>query len=163
MSILNLTYFEIFDIDIGIAIDTNDLEKKYLKLQKQFHPDKYASASNVEKTMAARISTHINDGYKTLSSLVSRVDYILKINNYSISENQTFKNNNFLLEQLEFSEKIEKLDKNKYPIIKEEINNKISNLIVQMKSNLINQEFDILYDNISMIKFYDKNIKEISE
>ena len=163
MSILNLTYFEIFDIDIGISIDTNDLEKKYLKLQKQFHPDKYVSASNVEKTMAARISTHINDGYKTLSSLVSRVDYILKINNFSISENQTFKNNNFLLEQLEFSEKIEKLDKTKYPIIKEEINNKIANLIVQMKSNLINQEFDILYDNISMIKFYDKNIKEISE
>ena len=85
MSILNLTYFEIFDIDIGISIDTNDLEKKYLKLQKQFHPDKYASASNVEKTMAARISTHINDGYKTLSSLVSRVDYILKINNFSNS------------------------------------------------------------------------------
>ena len=68
-----------------------------------------------------------------------------------------------MLEQLEFSEKIEKLDKTKYAIIKEEINNKISNLIVQMKSNLINQEFGILYDNISMIKFYDKNIKEISE
>ena len=91
------------------------------------------------------------------------MDYILKINNFSISENQTFKNNKFLLEQLEFSEKIENLDKKEYPIIKEEINNKISNLIDQMKSNLINQEFDNLYDNISMIKFYDKNIKEISE
>ena len=163
MSILNLTYFEIFDIDINIIIDTGELESKYLKLQTNFHPDKYASASNVEKTMAARISTHINDGYKTLSDLVLRVDYILKINNYSISENKTFKNNSFLMEQLEFSEKIEKTYKSEYPSIRKEIENKISDLIFQMKSNLTNKEFDNLYDNISMVKFYKKNINEIRE
>tara|TARA_B100001079_G_scaffold247574_1_gene236960 strand:- start:147 stop:638 length:492 start_codon:yes stop_codon:yes gene_type:complete len=162
MSILNLTYFEIFDINIDISIDTNELEKKYLKLQTKFHPDKYASASNIEKTMAARISTHINDGYKTLSSLILRVDYILKINNFSISEHQTFKNSNFLTEQLELSEKIERTDKIDFPIIQEEIKQKISNLITEMKSNLINQEFDILYDNISMIKFYEKNLNQLS-
>ncbi len=163
MSILNLTYFEIFDIDINIIIDTGELESKYLKLQTNFHPDKYASASNVEKTMAARVSTHINDGYKTLSDLVLRVDYILKINNYSISENKTFKNNSFLMEQLEFSEKIEKTNKSEYPCIRKEIENKISDLIFQMKSNLTNKEFDNLYDNISMVKFYKKNINEIRE
>ena len=69
MSILNLTYFEIFDIDIGITIDQIELEHKYLKLQTKFHPDRYTSASNVEKAMAARVSTHINDGYRTLKDL----------------------------------------------------------------------------------------------
>ncbi len=163
MSILNLTYFEIFDIDIDISIDMDELENKYLSLQKKFHPDKYASASNIEKTMAARISTHINDGYKTLSSLVLRVDYILKINNFSVSDHQTFKNSNFLKEQLEFSDKIERTNKNNFPIIREEINRKILDIIIEMKLNLVNQEFDTLYDNISMIKFYEKNINQISE
>ena len=162
MSILNLTYFEIFDIDINISIDTNDLEKKYLMLQSKFHPDKYASSSKIEKTMAARVSTHINDGYRTLSNLVSRVDYILEIKKFSISEHQTFKNSNFLNEQIELSERIEKSDLSEYQTIKEEIKNKISNLIIEMQSNLINKEYDNLYDNISMIKFYEKNINQIS-
>ena len=39
MSPLNLTYFEIFDVEINISIDLNDLDLKYLKLQSKFHPD----------------------------------------------------------------------------------------------------------------------------
>ncbi len=163
MSILNLTYFEIFDIDIGITIDQIELEHKYLKLQTKFHPDRYTSASNVEKAMAARVSTHINDGYRTLKDLALRVDYILKINHFSVSENKTFKNNNFLKEQLEFSEKLEDLDNFEFSYLEEELKTKISSLMIQMESNLINKEFDILHENISMIKFYQKNIKQISK
>ncbi len=163
MSILNLTYFEIFDMSEDISIDMDDLNQKYLKLQSKFHPDKYASASNIEKTMAVRISTHVNDAYKTLSDLVLRVDYILKINNFSISDHQTFKNKNFLSEQLELSEKIDNADKSKISIIENEINNKIINLTSEMKSNLVSKDLDTLYDNISMIKFYQNNINKLKD
>ena len=162
MSPLNLTYFEIFDIEINISINLNDLESKYLKLQSNFHPDKFVKASTIEKTMAVRISTHINDGYKILKDLVSRVDYILKINNFVIDENKTFKNSNFLIEQMELSERITDTDKSKYNDIKMEIKNKISLLIIEMKKNLFDKEFDILHQNNSMIKFYKNNINQIS-
>ena len=162
MSPLNLTYFEIFDIEINISINLNDLESKYLKLQSNFHPDKFVKASKIEKTMAVRISTHINDGYKILKDLVSRVDYILKINNFVIDENKTFKNSNFLVEQMELSERITETDKSKYDDIKMEIKNKISLLIIEMKKNLFDKEFDILHQNNSMIKFYKNNINQIS-
>jgi hypothetical protein len=36
MSPLNLTYFEIFDIEINISINLNDLESKYLKTAIEF-------------------------------------------------------------------------------------------------------------------------------
>jgi molecular chaperone HscB len=162
MSPLNLTYFEIFDIEINISINLNDLESKYLKLQSNFHPDKFVKASAIEKTMAVRISTHINDGYKILKDLVSRVDYILKINNFVIDENKTFKNSNFLVEQMELSERITDTDKSKYDDIKMEIKNKISLLIIEMKKNLFDKEFDILHQNNSMIKFYKNNINQLS-
>ena len=45
---------------------------------------------------------------KHLKDLVSRVDYIIRINNYSIDENKTFKNASFLNEQMLLSEKISK-------------------------------------------------------
>ena len=113
--------------------------------------------------MAARISTHINDGYKILGDLTTRVDYILKINNFTTDENITFKNNQFLIEQMELTEMINNSDKKQYNNIKKEIKAKIASLILDMKNNLSTGDFDILYQNNSMIKFYKKNINQLSK
>lgn len=163
MSVLKLTYFELFDISVNIILDLNELNNKYLKLQSKFHPDKYSNASAIEKTMAARISTHINDGYKILADLESRVDYILKINNFSIDENKTFKNKSFLIEQMKLTEKINESNITVHDDIKNDIKNKISSLIINMKDNLSKKDFDILHENNSMIKFYKKNIRQLSK
>ena len=163
MSVLKLTYFELFNINVNITLDLIELNNKYLKLQTKFHPDKYSKASAVEKTMAARISTHINDGYKILGDLTTRVDYILKINNFTTDENITFKNNQFLIEQMELTEMINNSDRKQYNNIKKEIKAKIASLILDMKNNLSTGDFDILYQNNSMIKFYKKNINQLSK
>jgi DnaJ-domain-containing protein 1 len=113
--------------------------------------------------MAARISTHINDGYKILGDLTTRVDYILKINNFTTDENITFKNNQFLIEQMELTEMINNSDRKQYNNIKKEIKAKIASLILDMKNNLSTGDFDILYQNNSMIKFYKKNINQLSK
>ena len=60
MSLLNLNYFEIFGIEAQITIDIEHLNKKYLTLQSEFHPDKFINASNLERSMATRVSTYIN-------------------------------------------------------------------------------------------------------
>ncbi len=163
MTVLKLTYFELYDISVNITLDLNELNSKYLKLQTKFHPDKYSNSSAMEKSMAARISTHINDGYKVLGNLTSRVDYILKINNFTMDENKTFKNNQFLIEQMELTEKINKSNQTQQDDIKNYIKEKISSLILDMKDNLSNKDFDILYENNSMIKFYKKNINQLSK
>ena len=162
MSLLNLNYFEIFDIDEEITIDIKALNERYLVLQSKFHPDKFVNTSNIEKSMATRMSTHINDAYSTLKDLVSRVDYILEINNFSIDENKTFKNTSFLNEQMILSERISQANSDDFSIIKNEISIKIKNLISEMKSNLCNKDFDILHENNSMVKFYKKNIHQLS-
>lgn len=162
MSILNLNYFEIFDIEVEISINIDQLNKKYFSLQSKFHPDKFADSSNLEKSMATRISTYINDGYNTLSDFVSRVDYILRINDFIIDDNQTLKNSSFLSEQMIISDKISEAQPNEYAQIKNEITEKIKLLIPKMKNNLSNHEFDILYQNNSMMKFYKKNINQLS-
>lgn len=162
MSLLNLNYFEIFGIEAQITIDIEHLNKKYLTLQAEFHPDKFVNASNLEKSMATRISTYINDAYNTLSDLVERVDYILQINNYSKEEHTTFKNTNFLADQMMLSEKIENANPSQYKGIQNEISIEIKTIILEMQNNLNNRDFDILYENNSMIKFYKKNIRQLS-
>ena len=162
MSLLNLNYFEIFGIEAQITIDIEHLNKKYLTLQSEFHPDKFVNASNLEKSMATRISTYINDAYNTLSDLVERVDYILQINNYSKEEHTTFKNTHFLTDQMMLSYEKSKEKINHYKDIKNEISIEIKKIISDMINNLSNREFDILYENNSMVKFYKNNIRQLS-
>ena len=162
MSLLNLNYFEIFGIEAQITIDIEYLNRKYLTLQSEFHPDKFVNASNLEKSMATRIPTYINDAYNTLSDLVERVDYILQINNYTKEEHTTFKNTNFLTDQMMLSEKIENANPSQYKDIQNEISIEIKTIILEMQNNLNNRDFDILYENNSMIKFYKKNIRQLS-
>ena len=162
MSLLNLNYFEIFGIEAQITIDIEHLNSKYLTLQSEFHPDKFVNASNLEKSMATRVSTYINDAYNTLSDLVERVDYILQINNYSKEEHTTFKNTNFLTDQMMLSEKIENANPSQYKDIQKEISIEIKTIILEMENNLSNRDFDILFENNSMIKFYKKNIRQLS-
>ena len=131
-------------------------------MQTEFHPYKFVNASNLEKSMATRISTYINDAYNTLSDLVERVDYILQINNYSKEEHTTFKNTNFLTDQMMLSEKIENANPIQYKDIQNEISVEIKTIISEMQNNLNNRDFDILYENNSMIKFYKKNIRQLS-
>ena len=73
-----------------------------------------------------------------------------------------FKNTSFLNEQMILSERISQANSDDFSIIKNEISIKIKNLISEMKSNLCNKDFDILHENNSMVKFYKKNIHQLS-
>ena len=162
MSTLNLNYFELFGLNIEVSLELEELNKKYLILQAKFHPDKFINSSNMEKSLATRNSTYINDAYNTLKDLVSRVDYILKINNYNVDENKTFKNTDFLTMQIDLSEKITQCKSTEHAQIKEELVIKIKQLISEMEKNLSDKKFDILHENISMVKFYKKSISNLS-
>ena len=64
-----------------------------------------------------QISSHINDAYTTLGDLVKRIEYILKINNFSQDESITLKDEKFLLEQIEYNEFIEDIKNKNWQIL----------------------------------------------
>ena len=64
---------------------------------------------------------------------------------------------------MELTEKINESNITVHDDIKNDIKNKISSLIINMKDNLSKKDFDILHENNSMIKFYKKNIRQLSK
>ena len=58
------------------------------------------------------------------------------------------------------SEKIENANPIQYKDIQNEISIEIKTIILEMQNNLNNRDFDILYENNSMIKFYKKNLRD---
>ena len=164
MNILKQNFFELFGIPVSIEVNHIELDKKYKILQQQFHPDNFSNSTNNEKRVALQISSQINDGYIILSNLISRIEYILKINNFIQDESKTIQDSKFLSKQIELSEFLESIDYsnvNNLNSHKLEINNFINELTNIINSNIIDKNFSEAWINLSKIKFYNNHLNQI--
>ena len=67
-----LNPFEIFGLVPKFELDEDQLQKKYLEVQRKVHPDRFASASDAEKRVAEQWAALINDAYHKLNDPVER-------------------------------------------------------------------------------------------
>ena len=165
MDILKKNFFELFNLDISIDINKSELDEKVKILQSKFHPDKYASGSDLEKRLALQISSHVNDGYKILSDIVLRIEYILKIKNFIKDESKTINDINFLQEQIDYNELVESLKENNDNDLIDRHLEKVKVLLKEtidnIKLSFKSKDFEDMWQNLSKLRFYIKNINEL--
>ncbi len=104
-------YFELFNLPLVFLIDQDKLEDTYLKLQASFHPDKYASADVLQRSIAAKQSSLINIAYKELLNPTKRATHLLRIISGrgadAFDGENTIADTEFLMEQMKWREAIE--------------------------------------------------------
>lgn len=103
-----MNYFELFGLPSQFNLDGSLLSSQFRELQKQFHPDNFATASERDRLMAVQKAAEINDAYQVLKNPISRAEYILSENGVEIrGEQQTMQDPMFLMEQMELREELE--------------------------------------------------------
>src|SRR2546428_10529347 len=75
----DVDYFAFFGLPRKLWFDTAELEKKFLQLSWQLHPDNFVHATEREKDLSLERSSQLNDAYRTLREPISRVEYLLAI------------------------------------------------------------------------------------
>lgn len=106
---LTQTYFEIFGQKPAFEIDRTALANRYRQLQREFHPDKYASKSAREQLLAMQYAARINEAHNTLRDPVLRAGYLLELAGMEISPEQTTSNAEFLMQQMSLRERLEEV------------------------------------------------------
>ncbi len=76
---LNQNHFELFGLPARFAVDTAALEARYLELQREVHPDRFAAASQAEQRVSTQLATRVNEAYQTLKSPLKRAGYLLQL------------------------------------------------------------------------------------
>lgn len=79
-------HFGFFGLPRKLRIDEVELEKSFYALSRQFHPDYFMSASEVERKASMDRSSMLNDAYRTLRDRVARVTYLLTLEGYREAE-----------------------------------------------------------------------------
>lgn len=103
-----MNYFELFGLPSQFQLDGSLLSSQFRELQKQFHPDNFATASERDRLMAVQKAAEINDAYQMLKNPITRAEYLLAENGIEIrGEQQTMQDPMFLMEQMELREELE--------------------------------------------------------
>ena len=72
-------YFRFFGLTRKLTLSANDLDQRFRGLSRQFHPDYFVNAPPAERRASLERSSYLNDAYRTLKTLISRVEYLLQI------------------------------------------------------------------------------------
>lgn len=103
-------YFQLFQLPQQFALDSTSLGERYRQLQRELHPDRFASAAEHEQRIAVQYSAFVNEAYATLSKPLARALYLLQLEGMSQEEISGQKvDGGFLIEQMELREKLESL------------------------------------------------------
>ncbi|WP_373958704.1 co-chaperone HscB [Vibrio gigantis] len=103
-----MNHFELFGLPLQFQLDGSLLSSQFRDLQRQFHPDKFATASERERLLAVQKAAQINDAYQVLKNPISRAEYLLVQHGEDIrGEQQTMQDPMFLMEQMELREELE--------------------------------------------------------
>ncbi len=115
--------------------------------------------------MAVQKSAMINDAYQILKNPLQRAEYLLKIRGTEMpSEQSSFRDTGFLMQQMELRELIAEVKfsddpESAYSDAEQTLNSQYQQLFDQLKQQLAqdNSESDTLAcDNLRKLKFYQK-------
>ncbi|MCB1894062.1 MAG: Fe-S protein assembly co-chaperone HscB [Rhodocyclaceae bacterium] len=104
---LHKDYFALFELPRSYRIDREALERRYLQLQQQVHPDRHAHLPDAERRRALQWATRVNEGFQTLRRSLARARYLLDLAGVDAAlETNTAMSPEFLMEQMEWREAV---------------------------------------------------------
>lgn len=101
-------YFQLFGIPVSFDVDLELLSQRYRNLQREYHPDRFASAPEQKQRLAVQMSARINDAWQTLKDPLSRGRYLLSLQGVEVDmDKNTAMDPAFLMVQMEYRERLD--------------------------------------------------------
>ncbi|WP_336997602.1 co-chaperone HscB [Leclercia sp. M50] len=156
-----MDYFTLFGLPAGYEIDTQALAARFQDLQRQYHPDKFASGTQAEQLAAVQHSATINQAWQTLRNPLSRAEYLLSRHGFDLSSEQhTVRDTAFLMEQLELREELDEIEQAKDEARLERFIKRVKGMFdtrhQQMVNQMNNETWDVAADSVRKLRFLDK-------
>ena len=107
-------FFTLLNLPEAFVVDLKKLDQHYQAIQKEIHPDRFASLNDETKMESVKKTAQVNNAYQTLKSSIRRAEYLLHLYGFDINdEKYTAVPQDFLLQQMEWREELETHTKNK--------------------------------------------------
>jgi len=118
-------YFRFFGLEQRFQIDLPVLDRAYLAIQGEVHPDRHARGSDSEKRLAMQMATLANTALQTLRNPITRGLYLCKLHGVDAHlETNTAMPTAFLMKQMDWRESLDESaeDLASMEVLMEEVN-----------------------------------------
>ena len=155
-------YFQIMQVPQSYDVDGAALSENYLKLQSQFHPDRFAARSVQEQRVAVQMASAVNQAYDTLRSPLLRAAYLLKLRGLDSSgENTTVSDMTFLMSQMQLREQLGAVTTVAEPfaeldLVATEVAKQLTSLQAQFGEQYTQKTFETAAQTLIKMQFYNK-------
>ena len=102
-----MKYFELFDLEPRLNLDTAALERKFHALSREHHPDFHTRAAPEAQARALETTALLNDAYRTLRDAGRRTEYLVRSHGLEIDSGQAPAS--MLMEVFEINEGLDEL------------------------------------------------------
>src|SRR5687768_10305060 len=99
-----MNYFELFDLPLGPVVNKQALNKKYIELQKKYHPDFNADLDDRDKELNLIQSADVNKAYKIFRDEDKTLEYFLTLTGIAETDEKYDLPKEFLMEMMELNE-----------------------------------------------------------
>ena len=164
---LTQNYFKLFALDILFEVDAAALSQAFLNLQNQWHPDRFACASDEERRISMQNTSFINTAHTTLKTPRLRARYLLELSNVSFNDEiETSHDPVFLMQQMEVRESIEAVIDAEDPFdtldaIKADVKQQTQQLEYNFQQYYADKHFDKAKDIVLKMRFMERIFDEM--
>ena len=131
---MSINFFTLLQLPEAFDIDLETLHQNYQSIQKNIHPDRFATFDDEAKLESIKKTAQVNDAYQTLKSPIRRAEYLLQLKGINIhDEKYTAVPQDFLMQQMEWREELETYKLNKVAL------EKLAQDIQKNKNDMMNQ------------------------
>jgi molecular chaperone HscB len=81
-----MQYYEALGLEPKLALDAEDLQKRFYERSRKWHPDRFSRAPEVERQRALDMTALLNDAFRTLRHPVPRAEYFLSERGIQLSK-----------------------------------------------------------------------------
>ena len=105
---LQASDFELFGLPTACELDRTQVDLQWKTLQREAHPDRFASEGAAAQRIAMQWSVRINEAYGRLKDPLKRAAYLCELNGAAVNaENNTNMPSAFLMQQMEWREALD--------------------------------------------------------
>ena len=101
-------HFVRLGVERAFEVDVPALDRRYFDLQRQLHPDRFATKAPKEKALSQQQATALNDAYETLKDPLKRADYLVHLEGVGVLPEgcNLVQDQSILIEAMEMREKL---------------------------------------------------------
>lgn len=121
--------FATFDLEPSVHIDTDDLERRYLKLSRDTHPDRHQDLPPEEMATLMQRAADLNRAYRILKDPWQRAAALLELRDPGVMERNKKLDPHFLMEAMEQAEQVAEAPDRQVPSLRQRLSEGVHNYL----------------------------------